>query len=165
MLFIVIGLLFWGCSGGGNKAKIQSRSEQELLASFLDYHQKKDLDGMLGLFYQQDTPQFVLDSVKKRSRQNFNYAVAAAQIEEIPAEKLAKVMAGAPFNGKILVPNLTPIKQIAFKFTPTGNGQELRAIGGSIMFGKVDNICYFILSKVQADGPVKISPATSAPAQ
>lgn len=159
MIYTLIALLFWGCSGGEKKAAISSRSEQELLASFLDYHQKKDLAGMLGLFYQQDTPQFVLDSVKKRSQQNFAYTITKSQIEEIPPEKLAKVMAGMPFNGKTLIPNLTPIKQISFKFAPTGQSEKAQPAGGTIMFGKVDNVCAFILSKEQAEGPVATSPA------
>lgn len=159
VIYTLITLLFWGCSGGKDKVAVQSRSEQELLASFLDYHQKKDLAGMLGLFYQQDTPQFVLDSVRKRSQQNFAHTITTAQIEEIPSEKLAKSMAGMPFNGKTLIPNLTPVKQISFKFAQTAQGEEMRAAGGSIMFGKVNNVCYFILSKPQADGPVTTTPA------
>ena len=162
MIFTVIGLLFWGCSGG-NKAAIQSRSEQELLASYLDYHKKKDLPGILGLFYQKDTPQFVLDSVKSRSQKNFAYTITAAQIEEIPPDKLAKFMAGMPFKDKTLIPNLTPVKQISFKFAQTGQGEEMRAAGGTIMFGKVDNVCYFILSKLKEAGPVETTPATTAP--
>jgi len=158
MIFTLVGLLFWGCSGGGKKA-VQNRSEQELLTSFLEYHKQKDLAGMLGLFYQKDTPQYVLDSVKKRSQQNFAFTITAAQIEEIPPDKLAKLMAGMPFNGKTLVPNLTPVKQITFKFAQGGQSTPMRAAGGTIMFGKVDNVCSFILSKEQAAGPVVTTPA------
>lgn len=163
IIYAVIGLLCWGCSGGGNKEAMQSRSEQELLASYLDYHKKKDLPGILGLFYQKDTPQFVLDSVKNRLQKNFPYTITAAQIEEIPPDKLAKFMAGMPFNDKTLIPNLTPAKQISFKFAPTGQSQEMRAAGGTIMFGRVDNVCYFILSKQKEAGPGETTPATSAP--
>jgi len=161
MIYTVITLLFWGCSGGGKKAAVQSRSEQELLASFLDYHKQKDLAGMLGLFYQKETPPFVIDSVKKRSQQNFAYTITTAQIEEIPPEKLAKFTAGMPFNGKTLIPNLTPLKQITFKFAQAGQSGATPAAGGAIMFGKVEQICYFILSKEQAGGgPVTTTPAS-----
>lgn len=159
----LIALLIWSCSGGGKKEIIQSRSEQDLLASFLDYHKKKDLPGILGLFYQKDTPQFVLDSVKNRSQKNFSHTITAAQIEEIPPDKLAKFMAGMPFDDKTLIPNLTPVKQITFKFAQTGESDELRATGGTIMFGKVDNVCYFILSKLKEAGSVATTPATKAP--
>ncbi|NTV13027.1 MAG: hypothetical protein HGA96_03700 [Desulfobulbaceae bacterium] len=165
ILFTLIGLLFWGCSGGEKNESSKSRSEQELLASYLNYHKKKDLPGILGLFYQQDTPPFVLDSVKKRSRKNFDFAIASAQIEEIPPEKLAKVMAGVAFNGKTLIPNLTPVKQISVKFVPTGQGEEMRPVGASIMFGKVNDVCYFILSKHKVGGPVETTPITPPPNQ
>lgn len=147
LLITIFAFLLASCSGGADKTTIQSRSEQELLASYLALHQKKDLDGTLGLFYQKGTPPFVIDSVKQRSRKNFAYTITSAHIEEIPPEKLEKFMAGVPFNGKTLVPNLQPIKQITFKFEQAGQTEEMRAAGGSIMFGKIDNICYFILSK------------------
>lgn len=159
MILTLIGLLLWGCSGNHEQALVQNRSEQELLTSFLDYHKKKDLAGMLGLFYQKDTPPFVLDSVRKRCQQNFTYTINAAEIEEIPPDKLAKLLAGAPFNGQTLVPNLTPLKQITFKFAQVGQTKETRPIGGTIMFGKVNNACYFILSKTKAPGPVAVTPA------
>jgi len=152
LMITIFAFLFCGCSGDGNKGAIQSRSEQELLSSYLALHQKKDLAGILNLFFQKDTPPFVIDSVKKRTLKNFEYSITSAQIEEIPPEKLEKVMAGIPFNGKTLVPNLKPIKQIAFKFTQAGPSEELRAAGGSIMFGKVDNICYFVLSRDKEAG-------------
>lgn len=147
IVITIFALLFSGCSGGGDKSAIQGRSEQGLLASFLSLHQKKDLTGMMGLFYQKDTPQFVIDSVKKRCQTNFDYTITSAQIEGIPPGKLKMLMTGAPFNGKTLVPNLTPIKQIAFKFAQAGQTADMRAAGGSIMFGKIDNSCYFVLSK------------------
>jgi hypothetical protein len=146
-MITICAFLLGSCSGGGDKTTTQSRSEQELLSSYLAYHQKKDLAGILGLFYLKDTPPFVIDSVKKRSLKNFEFTISSAQIEEIPPEKLKMVMAGFPFNGKTLVPNLTPIKQIAFKFAQAGQTQDLRAAGGSIMYGKIDDICYFVLSK------------------
>lgn len=150
IMIVIVALLLGGCSGGGdNKTAVQGRSEQELLASFLSLHQNKDLDGILGLFYQKDTPEFVIDSVKKRSQKNFEYTITAARIEEIPPEKLKLLMTGAPFNGKSLVPNLQPIKQIAFKFAQAGQTEKMRAAGGSIMFGKIDNVCYFVLSKLK----------------
>ncbi len=148
IVITIFALLFSGCSGGtDNKTAGPGRSEQELLASFLSLHQKKDLTGMMDLFYQKDTPQFVIDSVKKRCQTNFGYTITSAQIEEIPPGKLKLLMAGAPFNGKTLVPNLTPIKQIAFKFAQAGQTADMRAAGGSIMFGKIDSTCYFVLSK------------------
>lgn len=160
IIFSLIGLLFWGCSGG-NKGAVRSRSEEELLASYLDYHKKKDLAGILGLFYQKDTPPFVIDSVKKRSQKNFAYTITSAQIEEIPPDKLAKFMAGMPYNGKTLIPNLTPVRQISFKFAQEGRGEELRAAGGTIMFGKVGNICYFILSKHKEAEALTTPPVTT----
>lgn len=152
LMITIFAFLLGSCSGGGDKGAIQSRSEQELLSSYLALHQRKDLAGILGLFYQKDTPAFVIDSVKKRSLKNFEYTIASAQIEEIPPEKLEKLMAGVPFNGKTLVPNLKPIKQIAFKFAQAGQTEEMRAAGGSIMFGKIDNVCYFVLSKEKEAG-------------
>lgn len=147
LMITICAVLFCACSGGGNKAVVQSRSEQELLASYLDYHQKKDLAGILGLFFLKDTPPFVIDSVKKRTAKNFEFTISSAQIEAIPPDKLERVVAGFPFNGKTLVPNLQPLKQIVFKYAQTGQGEDQRAAGGSIMFGKIDNVCYFVLSK------------------
>jgi hypothetical protein len=152
LTFTIIACLFCGCSGGGNKGAIQSRSEQELLASYLAFHQKKDLAGILSLFYLKDTPPFVIDSVKKRCIKNFAFTITSSRIEEIPPEKLKMLKAGLPFNGKTLVPNLEPIKQIAFEFAQTGQTEDMRAAGGSIMFGKIDNVCYFVLSKEKEAG-------------
>lgn len=152
LMITIFAFLLGGCSGGGGKDAIQSRDDQELLSSYLAFHQKKDLAGTLGLFYQKDTPPFVIDSVKKRCQKNFEYTISSAQIEEIPPEKLETLMAGVPFNGKTMVPNLKPIKQISFKFAQSGQTAELRAAGGSIMFGKIDNTCYFVLSKEKATG-------------
>ncbi|HSH14099.1 MAG TPA: hypothetical protein VLA15_10125 [Desulfurivibrionaceae bacterium] len=152
LMLTILALLFWGCSGGGEKSPSPSRSEQELLSSYLALHQKKDLPGTIDLFYRQDTPTYVIDSVKERVQKNFALTIASAKIEEIPPEKLGKVMAGFPFNGKTLVPNLKPLKQISLIFTTAGPPAEKRTAGGSIMFGKVDNICYFVLSKEKEAG-------------
>lgn len=153
IFLIIFSLLLAGCSGESRKeSSVKSRSEQELLASYLDYHRHKDLAGSLSLFYLQDTPPFVLDSVKQRLLKNFAFTITSAKIEEIPPDKLTKVMAGFPFNDKILVPNLQPLKQIAFQFDQTGQTEDMRAAGGSIMFGKIDNICYFVLSKEKGGG-------------
>lgn len=152
LVLTILALMFWGCSGGDDKSAIQSRSEQELLSSYLALHQKKDLPGLLDLFYRQDTPPYVIDSVKERIQKNFALTIASAKIEEIPPEKLEKVMAGFPSNGKTLVPNLKPLKQISLIFTTAGPSAEMRTAGGSIMFGKVDKICYFVLSKEKEAG-------------
>ena len=155
LMITLVAFLLTACSGGGDKKTVTSRSEQELLSSYLAYHQKKDLDGILSLFYRQDTPPFVIDSVKKRTQKNFDYTIASAKIEEISPEKLKTVMAGLPFNGKTLIPNLTPTKQISIRYEQTGqsgeNG-EMRAAGATIMLGRIDNVCYFVLSKVQESG-------------
>lgn len=159
VIITLIALLLTSCSGNREPERLWSRSEQELLSRFLEYHRQKDLTGMLGLFYQRDTPPFVVDSVRQRSQKNFAYTITSSQIEAIPADKLAKIMAGFDFNGKTLVPNLTPLRQISFTFAQTDQKEARRAAGGSIMFGKVDNVCYFILSKEKPAGPVATSPA------
>lgn len=151
LMITIVAFLFSGCSGGDQKP-VTSRSEEELLSSYLAYHQKKDLDSILGLFYLKDTPPFVIDSVKKRTQKNFDYTIASAKIEEISPEKLRTIMAGLPFNGKTLIPNLTPTKQISIRYEQTGQSGEMRAAGATIMFGKIDNVCYFVLSKVQESG-------------
>jgi hypothetical protein len=154
VILTICSLLFWGCSGETPKNALRSRSEQELLASYLDYHQKKDLAGILGLFYLKDTPPFVIDSVKQRLLKNFELTLSSSRIEEIPPGKLARVMAGFPYNDKILVPNLQPLKQITFKYEPAGQNEELRTTGSSIMFGKIADVCYFTLSK-EKEAPAK----------
>lgn len=143
IIALIIAFLFSGCTGSDTNAP-KSRTEQELLASYLDLHQRKDLAGSLALFYQQGTPSFVIDMVKKRIQQNFAFPIASAQIEEIPPDKLAAALNGFPVNGKTLVPNLKPLKQITFTYQ---QNDKARAAGGSIMYGKIDNVCYFVLSK------------------
>ena len=140
------------CSGGSERTDGKDRSEQELLASYLDYHKNKDLAGVLGLFYLQETPQFVIDSVKQRTLQNFKFTITSARIEEIPPDKLARVLKGAPFNDTTLIPNLKPLKQITLTFDQAGQTGDMRAASSTIMFGQVDNVCYFILSKEKGPG-------------
>jgi len=145
--FIILALaiiLFCGCS-----RQVKSHSEQELLDNYLALHQKKDLEGIMGLFYQKDTPPYVLDAVRRSAKKNFQFTITSADITDIPAEKRATVMSGYPYNGKILVPNLEPIKQIVFKYDQTGQPEDHRASGSSIMFGKEGGLYYFVLSKLK----------------
>jgi hypothetical protein len=138
----LIALLFWGCS-----REVKSHSEQELLDNYLAFHQKQDLEGAMALFYQKDTPPFVLSSVRRLTEKNFKYKITSAEIAEIPSEKMAMVKAGYPYQGKVLIPNLEPLKQIVLKYDLTLQTTDKRAAGSSIMFGKVGDVYYFVLSK------------------
>lgn len=144
--FLILGLLiflFWGCS-----SPVKCRSEQELMDNYLALHQKKDLEGLMSLFYQKDTPPFVLNAVRRAAKANFKFTITSAAIAEIPDEKRAMVMAGYPYNGKILVPNLAPIKQLVLTYDQSGQPEEHRASGSSIMFGREGEFYYFVLSKL-----------------
>jgi len=140
----LIVFLLCGCS-----SQVKSHSPQELLDNYLALHRKKDLEGIMGLYYQKDTPTYVLQAVRRTMMKNFEFTISSAEIAEIPAEKRAMVMAGYPYNGKILVPNLEPIRQIVFKYDSTGQPEDRRASGSSIMFGKEGEFYYFVLSKVK----------------
>jgi len=143
--------LFCGCSG-----EVKSRSEQELLDNYLTCHRNKDLEGCLNLFYREGTPPIVLSSVRKMTKQNFDYTITSAEITEIPPEKLERITAGYPYNGKVLIPNLKPLKQIVFKYDLAGQPEDHQARGSSIMIGKEGEYYYLVLSKEKPDEPMVV---------
>lgn len=146
ILLSLVALLVWGCSG-----EVKSRSEQELLRNYLALHRKKDLDGIMSLFYQKDTPSYVLASVRRMSQENFKFTIISSEISEIPSEKRAMIMAGYPYDGKTLIPNLTPLKQIVLKYDTAGQSSQRQAAGSSIMFGREGEMYYLVLSKVKTE--------------
>ncbi len=152
--FYILGLtilLFCGCSG-----QVKSHSAQELLDHYLTYQRNKDLEGIMSLFYKKDTPPYVLDAVRRSAKKNLEFTITSAEIAEIPAEKRSNIMAGYSYNGKILVPNLEPIKQIVLKYDQAGQAKDHQASGSSIMFGKEGEFYYLILSKEKPEKPLVV---------
>ena len=147
----LLAFLFLGCSG-----EVKSRSEKELLDHYLTFHREKNLEGAMKLYYQKDTPPPVLAAVRKMTKKNFDYTVTDAEITDIPQEKLEKIEAGYPFNGKLLVPNLKPLKQMVLKYDLAGQPKEHQARGSSIMIGKEGDFYYFVLSREKPQEELKV---------
>ncbi len=148
----LLGLFVWGCSSG----EVKCRTEQELLNHYVTYQRHRNLEGIMRLFYQKDTPQFVLDSVRTVTMRNFNYKIDSAEVADIPPEKLEKMLAGFPYNGKLLVPNLKPLKQIVLKYDLSGQPAGHQARGSSIMLGKEGEYYYLVLSKIKPQPKVVV---------
>jgi hypothetical protein len=147
----LLAFLFWGCSG-----EVKSRSEKELLDHYLTFHREKNLEGAMRLYYQKGTPPQVLSTVRKMTKKNFDYTVTSAEITDIPPEKLAKVEDGYPFDGKLLVPNLKPLKQMALKYDLAAQPKDHQARGSSIMIGKDGDFYYFVLSREKPQKELKV---------
>lgn len=79
-------------------------------------------------------------------QKNFDFTITSAEIVEIPTDEKNKMMAGFPYQGKTIVPNMEPLKQIEVEFDTSTQG-DAKVAGETIMIGKVGNANYFVLSK------------------
>lgn len=137
----MVACLLFGCGG-----QEKGRTEAELLAQYKAYHEQKNLEGTMSLFYQEGTPEFILTAHREERQKNFDFTITNAEIVEIPAGEKNEMMSGFPYQGKTLVPNLEPLKQIEVSFDTSTQG-DAKVTGETIMFGKVGNTHYFVLSK------------------
>lgn len=131
-------------------ARAEGRSENELMELYKAYHAAKDLENMMGLFYTNGTPQSILEIHRKDREQNLALKITSAKIEPVPDDTKARDMKGYPYQGKTLVPNLEPIKQLVVTFDESSQG-DAKTTGETIMIGKNGDTHYFVMSKFKTE--------------
>ena len=141
IVIAMVACLFCGC--GGQK---KGRTEAELLEQYKTHHEQKNLEGTMSLFYQEETPEFILTFTREERQKNFEFSITSAEIVEIPTDEKNKMMVGFPYQGKTIVPNIEPLKQVEVEFDTSTQGPS-KVTGETIMIGKVGNAHYFVLSK------------------
>ena len=141
-------LLFIGIAASAAIAG-ESRTPEQLVTQYTNACAKGQLDQAFALFYQNGTPDFIVEFTKSDLQNDItNRVIVSAVIRDIPKEKKDKWVKGYPYQGKTLVPNLEPLKEMEVEFKGT-DGKETDVDASQIMIGKVGKAHYFILSKVK----------------
>lgn len=112
------------------------------------YHEQKKLDGMMSLFYQEGTPEFILKTTRDDMQNSFKFTINTAEISPIAPDTKEKMMTGFSYQGNTLIPNLEPLKQVEVTFDTSTQSGFIKT-GETIMFGKLGNTHYFILPKIK----------------
>ena len=131
-IFAVLILIIFGCSNTNAE-----RSEHELLSLFQKYHDEKDINKMMGLFYQKNIPKEKIKMRKNHIEKNFTWKIRKIEIKQITEKTKAKLL-----KGRRIPKNLTPVKGVRITFEGK-NGISY----GSFPIGKAKNTHYFIIFK------------------
>ena len=123
----LIFLFIFGCSNTNAE-----RSEHDLLSLFQKYHDEKDINKMMGLFYQKNTTKDRIERWKKINERFLTDKILKIKIMPLTEKDTAKL-------GTLNL-NLTPLKGMKVKF-----GGKHGLTYSSFVIGKAKNTHYFII--------------------
>jgi len=137
-IIIVMLVVLIGCTD-----EKTGRSEDELLSLFFKYHEEADIDSMMDLFYQKDTPDIIINNTKEWIESILGEKIKNTTFRDLTEDEKASSIKGIPYEGKTLIHNLVPLKLLAIDFEVKGGG----GAGMSLSVGKDKDTYYFILYK------------------
>jgi hypothetical protein len=132
-----------------NVAFGQTKSPQELADTYKFFHDKKDLDQIVTLFYSEDAASLAVSSIKRLMTFEFENGekIDTVVVNQIDQSELEKMTNGFPYKGKLLVPtikHLTHTMKVLF-ISEDPNTTESSA---EIHIGKTDLGYFFTMTKL-----------------
>ena len=125
----LIFALAWCASGQSPAAK----SPEDLKNLFVEYHQSKNIDGMLSLFCVDNTPGEMKPQERRKKifSENMPYEIKSIELKDLSGEDKARYAKGTPYkDGTLFWINLEPVKKLSVIYNdPKGLRSQEEIIG------------------------------------
>ena len=93
-----------------------TRSADQLMQLYQQYHDARDIDGIMSLYYTEGTPGEFIKALRSIEESYLDGTIAGAHVSPIPPEARQKAVQGEPFGAITIVPNLSATNQLVIKW-------------------------------------------------
>ena len=143
-------LYFWGAQC---LSAAPIKSLEEFQTEFLTLQKAGNKEGLKKMEYLVDCPKFILEINEKSMEDLVKAKIVSSEIKDIPAAQLEQMKKGFPYQGKMIIPNLAPIKMFKLKF------EAKEGVTGTTKFIGFHEGAYYFLSSKFKEGELYVGPA------